>query len=139
MQGTVSIVHENIESGRIQQIDFCVVPFQCCNRSIDGDFSLYFFFIKIRERISFIHLCQAVCHSSCIEQCCCQLSFPGMTMPCQGHIAYILTVVDSHRFLPRLKFDVRFQMVEILSQSKIKRTPTCLRLSPVCVLNFLTF
>src|SRR5690606_18106575 len=95
------IVHEDIEAGSVQKIDFGVAPLQGSDCCIDGDLSVCFLLIKISKGIPFIHFCEAAGNAGRVKHGSCQLGFPGMTMTSKGHVAYIFTVVDSHRFIPR--------------------------------------
>ena len=102
-QGGFRIVDENVVTGSIDDVDFGLLPLRHGDGSRDRDLALDFLFVKISDRIAFIHTKQAIGRSGGEKHTGGERRLAGIAVAHHTDVPNILAFVDFHGGAPFLK------------------------------------
>src|SRR5688572_19014614 len=88
------------ESGRIEQIDFRLVPLRVGEAGGERMLAADFLFVVVRHCIAFVDLAEAVDHPGIEQQRGHELGFARTAVTHYSHVADTGSVVDLHRWDP---------------------------------------
>ena len=95
-QGELGLVHEHVEAGGVDEVDFDLVPLDRGERSGDGHLAGDLFLVVVGRGAAVIHAAQARRAAGGEEKGRDQRSFAGVGVADDGHIADVCTFVGFH-------------------------------------------
>ena len=93
-QGCARVLDEDVEAGSIEEIDLGLLPLGDSDSGGDGEFTLDFFFVEVRDRVPFVRPGQTVDSPGCIEKGGREHRFSAMPVAHDTDIANVLAFVD---------------------------------------------
>ena len=91
-----SVVDEDVEARRIEQIDLILFPFDVGQGGRNGDLALHFLFVEIGNRVALVDTCQAIGSARRIEQRGGERCLAGMPVAHHTDVPYVLAFVNFH-------------------------------------------
>ncbi len=95
----LSFGQEDVETGRINDVEFRLLPRTSGDSGRDGYFARNFFFVEIRDGVAFVHLKVPICGACGKKHSGGKRRFPAMPVPNESDIPYIGCVKDFHMLL----------------------------------------
>ncbi len=91
-----SVVDEDVEARRIEQIDLVLFPFDVGQGGGDGDLALHFLFVEIGNRVALVDARQAIGSARRIEQRGGERCLTGMPVAHHTDVPNVLAFVNFH-------------------------------------------